>query len=157
MLRAEQLTVDLPRKAGLPSIAELETRLAATTDRRENEITMRKLLLERSLGRDPVHHMPLWVWRLGQAMLVAICQEPYAVVQQTLRQRFPGVPVVVMGVTNRSYGYLPPRELFGKGLYQEQQSPYAPGCMELTLNAAVEGVASLMGEPEASTRSEREK
>ena len=152
VLRAEQLSVDLPRKAGLPSIAELETRLAATTDRRENEITMRKLLLERSLGPDPVHHMPLWIWRLGQAMLVAICQEPYAVVQQTLRQRFPGVPVVVMGVTNRSYGYLPPRELFGKGIYQEQQSPYAAGCMELTVEAAAEGIAGLMRAPRGENR-----
>ena len=144
MLRAEMLIVDLPRKAGRPSLAELEARLAAATDRRENEIAMRKVLLERSLGPDSVHHMPLWAWRLGEAIVVAICQEPYAVVQQTLRQRYPGVPIVVMGVTNRSYGYLPPRELYGKGLYQEQQSPYEPGCMELALEAASHAVAELV-------------
>ena len=57
---------------------------------------------------------------------------------------YPGVPVVVMGVTNRSYGYLPPREVFGQGLYQEQQSPYQPGCMELTLEAASRGIADLV-------------
>jgi hypothetical protein len=144
VLHADQLTVDLPRKAGLPTIAELEQRLAAAANRRENEIIMRQLLLERALGTDPVHHMPLWVWRLGQAVLVAICNEPYSVVQQTLRQRFPGVPVVVMGVTNRSYGYLPPRDLFGKGIYQEQQSPYAAGCMELTVDGAVAGIARML-------------
>jgi hypothetical protein len=144
VLRAELLMVDIPRKAGRPTVAELETQLAAATNRRENEIIMRKLLLERALGAERMYHMPLWVWRLGQTMLVAICNEPYAVVQQTLRQRFPAVPIVVMGVTNGSFSYLPPRELFGKGIYQVQQAPLAAGCMELTVDAAVQGISGLM-------------
>ena len=97
-----------------------------------------------------MHHMPLWVWRLGQTMLVAICNEPYSVVQQTLRQRFPDVPVVVMGVTNGSFSYLPPRDLFGKGIYQEQQAPFAAGCMELTVDAALEGIAVALGRNDAA-------
>ena len=39
----------------------------------------------------------------------------------------------MLGVTNRTMGYLSPEETYGTGLYQEQQSPFAPGCLEQTI------------------------
>ena len=74
--------------------------------------------------------MPLWAWRLGGALLVAIPNEAYSVFQVELRRRFAGTPLLVLSTTNGGVGYLPPRETYGRGLYQEQQSPYAPGCLE---------------------------
>jgi len=56
--------------------------------------------IQRTLGSDPIHHMPLWVWRLGQAALVAIPNEAYSTLQTTLRQQFADVPLFVLGVTN---------------------------------------------------------
>jgi hypothetical protein len=46
------------------------------------------------------------------------------------------VPVFVLTTTNGGVGYLCPRETYGSGLYQEQQSPYAPGCLEEAIEAA---------------------
>ena len=143
-LEARMLSVDLPRKE-FPSQSEVQAAYDAAPTPREREIRLRRMLLHRALGPDPVHHMPLWVWRLGDAALVAIPNEPYSVVQQTLRGRFPGRPLLVLGVTNGTLGYLPPKEIYGTGIYQEWQSPYAPGCMETVIEAAAQGIAQLMG------------
>ena len=89
--------------------------------------------------------MPLWAWRLGEALLVAVGNEPYSVFQAELRRRFAGTPLLVLMTTNGGVGYLPPRETYGSGRYQEQQSPYAPGCLEQSIEAAgavLEGLAS---------------
>jgi hypothetical protein len=45
--------------------------------------------------------------------------------------------------TNGGVGYLPPRETFGTGRYQEQQSPYAPGCLERSIEAAAAALDDL--------------
>jgi hypothetical protein len=142
-LRAYRLIVNLPRKE-VPAPAELKARYEAATSQREKEIALRRVLLHSALGDEPVHHMPLWVWRLGQVALVAIPNEPYNIVQQTIRQRFASMPVAVLGVTNGTLGYLPPKETYGKGLYQEQQSPYAVGGMEKVVEVAMEGIAEVM-------------
>jgi hypothetical protein len=62
-----------------------------------------------------------------------------------LRRRFEGVPLLVLTTTNGSVGYLCLRESYGSGLYQEQQSPYAPGCLEVTIDAAAAALARVQG------------
>ncbi|MCW5849019.1 MAG: neutral/alkaline non-lysosomal ceramidase N-terminal domain-containing protein, partial [Anaerolineae bacterium] len=81
--------VELQRKP-LPSVEELRTAMAATQNRREQEKLRRRLFIQQTLGADPVHRMPVWTWRLGQAALVAVPNEPYSRLQQALRERFPG-------------------------------------------------------------------
>jgi hypothetical protein len=65
------------------------------------------------------------------------------VFQQELRRRFAGTPVIVLMTTNGGVGYLPPRETYGSGRYQEQQSPYAPGCLEQAIEAAAAALEPL--------------
>jgi hypothetical protein len=130
----------------LPSATELETRLGAATERAEGEKLHRRLNLRRALGETDTHVLPLWFWRLGDAVLVTIPDEPYAVLQQTLRQTFPETPIFVLGLTNGSLGYLCPRDTYGSGRYQEIQSPYQPGCLETTIAAAIRGVATVLAE-----------
>ena len=48
--------------------------------------------------------------------------------------------------TNGGVGYLPPRETYGSGRYQEQQSPYAPGCLEQSIEAAADALSELSGQ-----------
>ena len=50
--------------------------------------------------------------------------------------------------TNGGVGYLPPRETYGSGRYQEQQSPYAPGCLEEATEAAAAALEPLRPRPE---------
>ena len=110
--------------------------LASPDSRQEQEKALRRRYLSQALGDDPVFQMPVWTWRLGEALLVAIPNEPYSVLQVELRKRFAGTPLLVLGVTNRTMGYLSPAETYGTGLYQEQQSPFAPGCLEQTIEVA---------------------
>ncbi|MCW5851499.1 MAG: alkaline ceramidase, partial [Anaerolineae bacterium] len=135
--------VELARKP-LPSVEALRAQMAASDNRREQEKLRRRLFIQQTLGSDTVHRMPIWTWRLGQAVVVAIPNEPYSVLQQELRRRFAGVPLVVMGVTNGTLGYLAPAGLYDQGLYQEQQSPYAPGGLEKTIDVLAVEVAELL-------------
>ena len=109
----------------------------------EQEKALRRRFLNEALGDGSVYAMPIWVWRLGGALLFAIPNEPYSVLQIELRRRFAGTPLLVLGVTNRTMGYLSPEETYGTGLYQEQQSPFAPGCLEQTIEAAARALDEL--------------
>jgi hypothetical protein len=142
-LKAIKLNVELATKP-FPSSEELRAQLEACQDRVEEERIRRRLMLRRELGEGETHTMPLWFWRLGDAVLVAIPEEPYSAIQAMLRETFPESPVWVLGVTNGDLGYLPPRESYGTGVYQEVQSPYQPGCFEATVEAAKRGIAAAL-------------
>ncbi len=141
-LRAETIEVELTLKE--PPDPTLPAQLAVATEHHEREKLLRKILLQEALGAEPEHRMPIWIWRLGQAALVAIPNEPYAVLQQRLRERFAGTALLVLGVTNGTAGYLPPQEIYGRGIYQERQSPFAAGCLEATIAAAEHGLAQMI-------------
>jgi hypothetical protein len=140
-LAARVTVVPLRRKE---EIGVVESLSGATPDSvQEREKALRRRYLAEALGDSPVYEMPLWTWRLGDALLVAVPNEPYSVFQVELRRRFAGTPVLVLGVTNRTLGYLSPEETYGTGLYQEQQSPFAPGCLEQTIEAAAAALDEL--------------
>ncbi len=142
-LEAALTGVDLVRKEDLGVVESLS---GATPDSpQEREKALRREFLRLALGDGPVHRMPLWAWRLGEALLVAVGNEPYSVFQAELRRRFTGTPVFVLMTTNGGVGYLPPRETYGSGRYQEQQSPYAPGCLEQSIEAAADALSELAG------------
>jgi hypothetical protein len=109
----------------------------------EQEKAMRRRFLDLALGDSPVHEMPIWAWRLGNALLIAVPNEAYSHFQVELRRRFAGTPLMVLNMTNGTLGYLPPRESYDSGRYQEQQSPYAPGCLEQTIEAAAAALDEL--------------
>jgi hypothetical protein len=109
----------------------------------EAEKALRRTFIRAALGDDPVYQMPLWAWRLGDALLIACPNEAYSVMQTAIRARFSGRPVLVLGCTNGTVGYLPPAATYHSGLYQEQQSPFAAGCLEQSIDAAVDLLATL--------------
>ena len=138
-LAARVTRVPLRRKEDLGVVESL----SAPDSVQEQEKALRRRFLSQALGDGPVYEMPIWTWRLGDALLVAIPNEPYSVLQVELRRRFAGTPLLVLGVTNRTMGYLSPEDTYGTGLYQEQQSPFAPGCLEQTIEAAAAALEEL--------------
>jgi hypothetical protein len=142
-LRAAMTSVTLSLK-DLPPIAEIQKELDACTDRVEQERLRRKIGKRRSLGDGDSYEMPIWCWQLGDALLVAIPQEPYQILQTTIREHFAGRPVLVLGVTNGSHGYLPPADRYGDYLYQVWQSPFAAGSLEAVIEAAQKGLDDLI-------------
>jgi hypothetical protein len=74
---------------------------------------------------------PVVLWQMGDALWLAVEAELYNVFQRALRQRCPGVPLVVMTLLNGSRPtYLPPAEVYGKNIYQESIAVLAPGSLE---------------------------
>ena len=140
-LAARMSHVELRRKE---EIGVIDSVAGATPDsNQEREKALRRRFLSLALGDEPVYAMPVWTWRLGGALLVAVPNEPYSMFQVELRRRFAPTPVFVLGVTNGTTGYLSPEETYGTGLYQEQQSPFAPGCLEQTIEFAAAALGEL--------------
>ena len=75
---------------------------------------------------------------MGDALWLAVEGEHYQLLQRALRDRFAGVPIVVMTLANGSRpAYLPTTDTYGKGIYQESIAVLAKGCLE-ELIAAIE-------------------
>lgn len=143
-LAAEKVVVPI-ELIDMPSVAELETALAASQDRVDQERLRRFVGKRRAVGDGATFDFPLWFWRLGDAIAVAIPGEAYSIFQTSLRAVFPDTPILVLGVTNGGVGYLPPRDRYGeKTLYQVWQSPYAAGCLETIMAAAETQIRSMV-------------
>lgn len=136
VLKAINPTVDLPLK-DWPSADELERERQSCSDRALEERLRRKRDIRRVLGDGKTFAMPIWVWRIGDAVLVGCMAEAYSWMQRHLRQRFAGQPIIYMNLVNGSIGYLPPAELYGADLYQVWQTPFERGSLE-TLAGAYE-------------------
>ena len=88
---------------------------------------------------------PLVVWRMGAAVWIALDGEHYNVLQRTLRERFPGVTLVIGTLANGSnVWYLPDADSFGKGLYQEEASILAQGSLEKVIEAATAAIRDVI-------------
>lgn len=84
-----------------------------------------------TLPPGPAYPFPIVLWRIGDAWWLTVSGEPYNLLQIELRRRFPKTPILVTTLAG-GWGpsYLPPRELYGKGIYQESVAALAPGCLE---------------------------
>lgn len=145
--RCAQWQVDLPLRPGLSTAEEVRAELAhceavesaarsaghfeqVVLWRARAEICRRQLV---RLKHVPAGRYPLSVTacRLGEAVWIWVEAEHYQYLQRTLRGRFEGTPLVVTTLTNGSLPtYLPTRETYGTGIYQETIALLAPGCLE---------------------------
>jgi hypothetical protein len=92
-------------------------------------------------GSAPFHYA---VWRLGDALWVTCGGEPYSLLQTELRRRFPDETIFVSPLSGDMHlAYLLPRDRYGLGLYQEEPSILAPGCLEALIDAIAERVETL--------------
>jgi hypothetical protein len=85
------------------------------------------------------------VHRLGEALWITCGGEPYNVLQRELRRRFPDQAILCSPVSgDLQVAYLLPRDRYGLGLYQEEPSSLAPGCLEALTEAISARVAALL-------------
>ncbi len=134
-IAAQRVLVSLPLKP-LPSIAEIEAQWRACDDPVLKERLWRKRGVRKVVGDGGVAHMPLWIWRLGDALLIGQSNETYSQFQLDLRRTFDPRHVAVMNIVNGSAGYLPPATLYDTDIYQVWQSPYERGGLERLTAAA---------------------
>ena len=84
------------------------------------------------------------VWRMGDAIWIALNGEHYNVLQRKLRADFPNTAMVIVTLVNGSrVWYLPDKASYGKGLYQEEASVLAAGSLEKLMKALQGAVKKL--------------
>jgi hypothetical protein len=165
--QACQFVVPLPYRQNLPSAADLErerarwqqeersARAAGDTNRARDARAMAERMT-RGLLR--IGHLPpgdcypyiVRIWRLGDAIWLALSGEHYNILQRQLRTRFGADTPLVIGTLANAYdvSYLLDRDSFGKGLYQEDVSILAPGALETLIEAIADQIDILKAHPE---------
>lgn len=113
-----------------PSADEFESQRLATSDRVLQERCLRKRDIRRGLGDGPTFELPVWLWRIGDAILVANMCEAYSSIQKNLRKQFPDHPLIYLNLANGSVGYLPPDSRYDEDVYQVWQTPFERGSLE---------------------------
>ncbi|MEO6788339.1 MAG: hypothetical protein ABI318_19625, partial [Chthoniobacteraceae bacterium] len=94
----------------------------------------RKNRLLHRLSQLPIgDFFPLQVvlWRIGDAVWLGVQGESYSILQTELRCRFPKKIIIVASIAaDWGASYLPPRELYDTGIYQETIAVAAAGGLE---------------------------
>jgi len=155
----------LPYRPGQPTIAEIEKSLAslhaeestARAARDETRAAECRALAERKsrllhrLSELPQgDHYPLQValWQIGDAVWIGVQGESYSLLQTELRRRFPGKTLIVASVAaDWGASYLPPRELYNTGIYQESIAVVAAGSLEQLIDSIASRLISLKTPP----------
>jgi hypothetical protein len=163
--RRRKWTVDLPYRSGLRTReetlvererwqAEEESARRAGDERRARDCRAQAERMTRWLARlpglppGPAFPLPVILWQVGDAFWLAVEAEHYQYLQTRLRGRFPGVPLVVMTLANGSRPtYLPTRDAYGKGIYQESIAVLEAGCLEQLTEAVGDQVAAWLASP----------
>ena len=139
--------LELAIKGDFPTLAILESDIAATDDPVMRERLRRKIRIRKIVGEDASFRFPVWIWRLGDSAVIGHPGEAYSEMQTTVRAAFPGLPVIVMNVANGSIGYLPPAKDYSKpGFYTVWQTPFAPGCLEKLTDHCIETISAIFPE-----------
>ena len=103
-----------------------------------------------------VEHLPqaatlpyaVQIWKLGDAIWLALDGELYNVLQRQLREAFPDTSIVLGTLANGSKAwYIPDRDSYGKGLYQEDASVLAQGALEQLFDFLVLKIRTLLPTP----------
>jgi hypothetical protein len=83
------------------------------------------------------------LWRMGDAFWLGMQGESYSLLQTELRRRFPSRIIIVATIAaDWGASYLPPRELYDTGIYQESIAVVAAGSMEQLIESIAERISS---------------
>lgn len=140
---SEVIEVTLPLKL-LPSLAEIQQEWKVCKDRVLKERLLRKLLIRESVGDGEAAKIPVWIWRLGNSLLIGQPNEAYSDFQLELREELSSYAVGVMNIVNGSIGYLPPHKLYDTDTYSVRQTPFAAGSLELLIKSTIYSAQKLI-------------
>jgi len=129
--------ISLPIRPETPTIKEVEDELSMwEQDKTSNARAMverNQRLLYRLKQLPSGENFPLEtiLLRIGGAVWVIIQGELYSVFQKALRMRFPRTPLIISTLASHwGASYLPPKEIYNKGIYQESIAIVAAGSLE---------------------------
>ena len=102
-------------------------------------------LLHRLAQLPPGDTFPLQValWHIGDAIWLGVQGESYNLLQTELRRRFPDRIIIVASIAaDWGASYLPPRELYDTGIYQESIAIVAAGSLEQLIDGIVKHIVN---------------
>lgn len=110
-------------------------------DNSENRVLVdrlrRKLNTRRSIGDKKEGQIPVWIWNIGEAIIVAQPNEAYSLYQTAVRAAFPERIIIFINVANGYIGYLPPADTYQNDMYAVWQTPYGEGSLELLIKETI--------------------
>jgi hypothetical protein len=167
--RSRHWTVDIPYRSDLPTIAQTESELgrwrqaeqtahqrgdavAARDCRAQVERKSRQLTRLSQLPRGERFPLPVTAWRIGDGYWMTLEGEHYHALERALRERFYPTPIIVAtNVNGWRPAYLPTRETYGRGIYQEQVAVLGPGCLEMVIESLAAQIAAWQDEARVTT------
>lgn len=142
-LLVETVEIDMILKP-LPSLSEIERQLHDCEDRVLKERLWRLRGVRKTVGNGATSKMPVWLWCLGDALLVGQPNEAYSEFQQKIRQHLSPHPVAAINIVNGYAGYLPPKRMYSNDMYAVRQTPFAAGSLELLTETAINSAKKIM-------------
>lgn len=138
-------------RPGTPSIADVELDMAIwekSDDKEARAMIERKRRLLYRLNQLPSQEnfpLEVIVLRIGQAIWVMVQGELYSIFQQTLRERFSEIPIIVSTIASHwGASYLPPKEIYGTGIYEESIAIVAEGSLEKVIEDITNTIEDLL-------------
>ncbi|MFP6620988.1 MAG: hypothetical protein VB877_16715, partial [Pirellulaceae bacterium] len=131
---------------------QAEAEAAGETDRARDcraQVERRTRVLGRleNLPAGATYPYEIRMWRIGDAIWLAVQGEPYNVLQQAIRSRFPDVVIVVATIAGAwGASYLPPADCYGRGIYQESIAVLEPGALEQVIEKISTEIAQCLTE-----------
>jgi hypothetical protein len=148
--RRQSEILPIPYRPDLPTREGTQELLAKYVRDAHAMVERQTRLLHRLAQLPPGSTYPfeLHVWRMGDALFVAVPGEHYSYLQSNLRARFPGRIILVITLAG-GWGpsYLPTRETYGKGIYQESIAVLAPGSLEKITDEVARRIEALLAQP----------
>jgi hypothetical protein len=150
----------LPYRAGQPTAEQTQTELnqlvtdekaarAAGAEDRAAEcraMAERKTRLLHRLSQLPqgtVYPLQVVLWNIGDAVWLGVQGESYNLLQTELRRRFPNRVILVASIAaDWGASYLPPRELYDTGIYQESIAVVAAGSLEQLIDSITQRLSA---------------
>lgn len=137
------LSIKVPYKK-LPSPEAILSEYERCIDRVMKDRLWRKYNTRKSIGNQQDAIIPVWIWKMGDAVLVAQANEAYSCYQIEVRAEFPDHTIVFINIANGYVGYLAPKELYDKDIYAVWQSPYTSGGLEILIEQTKLGIQTLL-------------
>ena len=128
----------------LPSLEELDKDIENAVEAFALERLNRRRLLRAEMGDGDRREISIPIWLLGDSVIVALPAEAYSDFQQSLRNKFPSLAIIVLNIANGYFSYLPPAASYDvPDLYQVRVALFEAGCMEKVLASTQQVIGKL--------------
>lgn len=138
----QKLELEVPLKE-MPSLEEIKTEWEACQDRVMKDRLWRKLNTRQVVGNGANAKVSVWLWKLGDAFIVAQPNEAYSYFQKELRAAFPNKKIAVVNIANGYVGYMADARFYGKDIYSCNTTPYAQGALEMLTQGVIDTIRNM--------------